>query len=144
MVTLTGCTHSCYCPNHFKAKAVGILVDLQRFNPGSDLQGWPTVGANGEVRTKVLNLVQMAGPYGEGARADIFGIEIVTLILDAQTQVQIASKVDSQLDLGHIGHIDNVRWHTAERARRRIRRTETGWQASHALEERPINTSGLR
>lgn len=67
----------------------------------------------------------------------------MALVFDAQAQVQTASEVDGQLDLSHIGHIDDVRRHTAECAGR-ICGAETWGQARHALEERPVDTGGLR
>jgi hypothetical protein len=138
-----GGAYPCNATNHLQAQVVRVLIRLQHLDSCPDLEGRTRIRAQGELGTEVLDVVQVLRPQGEGARADAFAIEVVALILDAQTQVEAAGKIEGELDLGHIGHIDDVRRHAAERAGV-IRGVQSWGEAGQTLVKGPIDPGGLR
>ena len=67
----------------------------------------------------------------------------MALILDAQTQVEVAGKVEGELDLGYIGHIDDVRRQATERTSV-IRGVQSWGEAGQTLVKGPVDPGGLR
>lgn len=116
-----------------EAKLVGLLVDLMSLDTSTHLDSRAGV-AGTLVVGDIVNLLQVVGPDTQSTSTGGLATEVVTSVLDNQTDTSVTSKVDSQLNLSYIGDIDSVAAVATDRAGSRgIGRG----QASPALEEGP-------
>lgn len=61
------------------------------------------------IGSKVLDTLQSMSPYRKRAATRGLRIEVMSLVLNDQTDVEIASEVDRKLDLGYVRDLDNIR-----------------------------------
>lgn len=61
------------------------------------------------IISEVLDTLQCMSPYRKRAATRGLCIEVMSLVLNDQTDVEIASEVDRKLDLGYIRDLDNIR-----------------------------------
>jgi len=98
-------------------------VKLECLDTGAKLEGWARISII-LVCTKELDILEVVGPDGKRALSDTFGrrcisictdwlnvervvilplgVEIVSGVLDNQSEVQATGQVDGKLDLGDI------------------------------------------
>jgi hypothetical protein len=80
------------------------------------------------------------GPDAQGTGTGGLAVEVVAGVLDDKTDAGVARKVDSQLDLSHIAHIDRVAAVTTDSA---VARGVISRQAGSALVQWPHNRCGI-
>jgi hypothetical protein len=126
-------TYLALATNNTEAKLVGLLVDLESLHTSTHLDSRALVAGSLVVRN-VVNLLKVVGPDTQSTSTGGLATEVMAGVLDDQTETSITSKVDSQLDLSHIGDIDSIAAVATDRAGcRGISRGQT----SSALEEGP-------
>lgn len=91
-------------------------VNLADLNARANLERGAGVARRPAVILDELDLLQVVGPDRERARTGRLAEEVVAGIVDDKPQIEVAGKVDSQLDLRDVGDVDRVGWKAAELA----------------------------
>lgn len=86
---------------------MGLLINLVSLNTGTHLDSRAIVAGALVVRN-IIDILKVVGPNTERTSSSRLSIEIVTSVLDNESQASIASKVDSELDLSNTADIDSV------------------------------------
>lgn len=90
------------------ALLVGSLVQVRDLNTSTELEGGTLVATGGLVVLDELETLEVVGPDRQRTGTSVLAQEIVTSVADNEAQVKGASKVDSKLNLGHVGGLDGV------------------------------------
>ena len=83
------------------------IIHLFHRHAGRDFEGWSLVSRSIE-RRKILNVLQIVSPDGQGPGPAGLPEVAVSCVLDDEPNVQIPRKVDGKLDLSDGASIDRV------------------------------------
>lgn len=117
------------------------LVQIQSRNTGTDLESRTGVtgGSMSELGTKVLDVLEVVCPDRKRSSARGLCVEVVTLVLDNQADVEVPGEVDGELDLCNVGGLDNIGGHAAQ-STVGVGPSEGWWHAGYSLEDRVAKT----
>ena len=101
------------------AVLLGGLVELVDLDTGADLEGGAGVGGRLDGLDE-LELLEVVSPDRQGTVASALAEEVVARVLDDQSEVEVAGKVDGKLDLSNVGGLDGINGEPADRAGRRV------------------------
>lgn len=127
-----------------EAEVVRGLVQVQDRDAGADLECRAPV-ARGPVRVagpEVSDVPEVVRPDGERPGAGGLGVEVVTRVLDDQSEVEVPREVDGQLHLRDVGGPDHVGRHPAKSARG-VGPGDGRRHAAHPLEDGVAEAQGL-
>lgn len=116
-----------------ETKLICLRINLFSLNTSSHFDCWALI-LPAAIVLDILDLLKVVGPDTKGTSSSRLAIEIMTGILDNQSQTSIPGKIDSQLNLTNIAHVNGVAAVSTNRAR--FRAICCGKTAA-SLEQRP-------
>jgi hypothetical protein len=93
-------TYLALAADYHQSSLVCLLVDFKGLNSNTSLECRAVVvGTPHRIFGDVLDILQIMSPYTQGASTARFSREIMTGILDDQSQIVVPGEVDPQLHL---------------------------------------------
>lgn len=94
---------------------LSCLIQLEALNTSTNLESRARVRGGG-VGLIEVDTLEVMSPNGKGTGSRGATVEVMASVLDHETNVEIAGKVDCELDLRHIRGLDDVRGETTDGA----------------------------
>lgn len=107
--------HHSFATDRHEARLAGGRIELKALNAGTSLDGRASV-LDAPVLLDDGNVLELVGADAEGSEATGLAKEIVARVLDHQTDVRVAGKVDASLDVPSARCVEDVDGVSAQRA----------------------------
>jgi hypothetical protein len=87
---------------------VGSQVQVLDLDASTNLEGRASVAASATVVLGELDVLEMMCPDAQGTSTGALAKEVMASVVNDKAEVQVASKVDGELDLSNTGSLDRV------------------------------------
>lgn len=102
-------TYTALSTNSSVALLVGSQVQVLDLDTSTNLEGRASVAASTTVVLGELDVLEVMCPDAQGTSTGALAKEVMTGVVNDKTQVEVASKVDGELDMGNTGGLDRVK-----------------------------------
>jgi hypothetical protein len=105
---MKGITYATLSTDGSVSLTVSGLIQVFDLNTSTKLESRTSVLAVATVVLGELDILQVMGPDAKSTSTSALTKEVMSSIVDDKAKVQIAGKVDSELDLSNVGGLHSV------------------------------------